>query len=165
MKLSLSLSFHLEMALYTTAGSLEVRVASKDPRVELKCNVELWPYQYMIHDLKGSNGKHYSFDVYVDEEGILKGLEMNEIATYLCHPFNIATGRIIVGDALIVPLDENEEYTLEDFEAMYDGVWVKEDESNIALVEENIDSTKAVFRYLTEEQKAEYFAIKAQITV
>lgn len=164
MKLILSLSFFFKMALYTTAGSLEVRIVSKDPRAELKCNVELWPYQYMIHELKGSNGKRYSFDVYVDEEGLLKKLPVNEIATYLCHPFNIAIGTVIHGDALFVPLDENEEYTLEDFRAMHDGVWVKEDESNIDLVEENIDAEKATFRYLTEKQKVEYFTVKAQIT-
>lgn len=150
------------MALYTTAGSPDVRVVSKDVRKEMKCNVELWPYQYMMHQIKGGNDKVYSFDVYVEAlpshetEAKSKQSGVNEVATYLCHPFNIACGRIVCGDALILPLDETVDYTLEDYTAMRDGVWVKEDESNIDLVEENIEGMKAVYRLLSEEQKADF---------
>lgn len=152
------------MALYTTAGSPDVRVVSKDVSKEMKCNVELWPYQYMVHQIKGGNGKIYSFDVYVDEEGLCKQSGMNEVATYLCHPFNIACGRVVCGDALIVPLDESVDYTLEDYAAMRDGVWVKEDESNIDLVEENIEGMKAVYRLLSEEQKADFLLKSLEAT-
>lgn len=141
------------MALYATADPLAVRVISKDVRNEMNCNVEMWPYQYMMHQIKGSNGKIYAFDVYVDEDGLCKQLAVNEIATYLCHPFNIARGRVVHGDAIILPLDEDVDYTMEDYQAMYDGVWVRDDESNIDLVEENIEGQNATFRLLSDKQK------------
>lgn len=126
------------MALYTKAGSPEVRVVSKDVLREMNCYVEIWPKLYQLKQVKGSNGVIYKYDIYVDEEGLLKNLDYNEIATYFAHPYNIMRGRLILGDALIVPVSKRVNYTLEDFAAIKDGVWVQDDESNVALVEENI---------------------------
>jgi len=61
-----------------------------------------------------------------------------KIATYFAHPYNIIRNRIIIGDALIVPANKRVNYTLEDFEAIKDGVWVRDDESNVGLIEGNI---------------------------
>jgi hypothetical protein len=104
--------------------------------------VSIWPKDYQLKQVKGSNGKIYKYDIYVDDEGLLKGLEYNEIATYFAHPFNIHRGHMIVGDAIIVPQDPKLKYTLEDFEAIKDGVWVNDDADNVDLVEYNLGMKK-----------------------
>lgn len=141
------------MALYTTAGSPDVRVVTKDVGQELNCIVELWPYPYQLDHIRGSNGKTYRFQIYVDECGLLKQLPLNEVATYLAHPLNLVRGRVVVGDALIVPWQKKVNYTLEDYEAMRDGVWINDEESNLDLVEANSAGPDATFRFSSKETK------------
>jgi len=87
------------MALYTRADSSEVSVVSKDVSKEMVCNlcdcedlavaleqqrrVEIWPKAYQLKQVKGSNGVIYKYDIYVNEEGLLKRLDYNEIATLI----------------------------------------------------------------------------------
>lgn len=85
--------------------------------------LERWPYHYQLDTILGSNGKKYMFDIYVDEEGLMKQLPVNRLASYFAHPLaDIRFPCLIQGPAVVVPLQKNVNYTMSDFEAIRGGV-------------------------------------------
>lgn len=85
--------------------------------------LERWPYRYQLDSVVGANGKRYRFDIFVDEEGLLKGLPTNRLASYFAHPLaDMLCPMLIQGPAFIVPFDKRVKYTMDDFEAIRDGV-------------------------------------------
>ena len=113
---------------------------------EVNWNVERWPYQYMINEIMGSNGKKYKYDIYADETGLMKGLNTNYTASYVSHPHAGLRFPFLVGPCILVPISESVEYTMDDFIAIRDGTNVNEDETNEELVDFNSKSNLAVVR-------------------
>lgn len=140
------------MALYLPVDPFQVRVVCKDVYVEMNCIIEQYPLPAMLDRIIGSNGKVYRFNIYVDADGLRKGLSENEIATHLAQPHSKSR---IFGDVLLVPLKKKTNYTLVDYESMRDGVFLKEDKSNADLVARNACGFDATFRYSSAQRKAE----------
>jgi len=103
-----------------------VDIAKVGMAAALGCaRIERWPYQYQLDTVTGSNGVDYRFDIWIDEEGALKGEEVNHCASIAAHPYNELNGPMICGNALLVPLRASAEYGLGDWAAVCDGVWVQ----------------------------------------
>jgi hypothetical protein len=93
-------------------------------------NVERWPHIYQLDTVVGPGESRYRFDIWVDEEGLLRKAETNLCATLAAHPLNEAYGRVIRGAALLVPLGKTAAYTLEDWANICQGVWYDEELTN-----------------------------------
>lgn len=139
------------------------KVVPKNFTKDIDWNVEMWPYRYQVDTIIGSNGKKYRFDVYVDDaclvdsrrpnaavapsnvEGVLKQLQINRLASYFADPLADLRA-MIYGPAVVVPLDDNVSYTLEDFDAIYEGVVGGLSEDEVSLPDKNALGKRATIR-------------------
>jgi hypothetical protein len=103
--------------------------------------VDRWPHCYQIDTVHGPNKSSYRFDIWVDDEGLLKQAPVNLCASLAAHPLNEFRGRVIYGPALLVPLSKAVKYTLDDWANICQGVWYNEE-----LVERNVRGKKATDR-------------------
>lgn len=101
--------------------------------------ISIYPRQMKLDSVKGKSGRVYFFDIYVDDEGFMNGSLSNWRASLIANPLK---PNFIVGNAVLVPYNDKMKYTESDFADIYYGVCVEEDESNVKLVEENINSRK-----------------------
>lgn len=144
---------HFSIAVRKTRMALliqpngEAKVVPKNFTKHIDWRVEMWPYCHQVDTIVGSNGKKYRFDVYVDEEGLLKQLQINRLASYFADP--LADRRaMIYGPAVVVPLRDNVSYTLADFNAIYEGVVgdLSGDEDEESLPDKNALGKRATIR-------------------
>jgi hypothetical protein len=92
---------------------------------------EQWPPQYTLEALDGGGGRKYSYDLFVDEEGVLKGLPYNRCATLSAHPLGEARVRWIHGPCVLIARDRRG-LTLDDWKRICQAVYYDDD-----LVEKN----------------------------
>lgn len=121
-----------QMALLITADG-EVSVI---PRNEIVKSIGGNLSIFSCTKMKGSNNKQYKYTIFCDDDGLMKRLPRNFTATCIAHPLMIMRNQL-VGPAVIEPSAENRKYTMDDWEAIRDGMIVKDDESNTELVEFN----------------------------
>lgn len=93
--------------------------------------VQLWPGDWQLDSIETPSGRHYRFNVWVDESGRMRAARVNRCATLAAHPLNEAMGHVIYGSAVLEPID-GASYTLDDWRQICQGVWYDE-----RLVERN----------------------------
>jgi hypothetical protein len=87
-------------------------------------HVEQWPGQWQLNTVEGPAGQAFSYNIYVNGEGLSRGQDQNLCATLAAHPLNEVRGRIIVGPALFVSTDPGRvSLSLADWKAICQAVW------------------------------------------
>lgn len=124
------------------------RVLTRDNiHKQVAWKVEMWPYDRMLDKVVSSNGKTYRYNIYVDEEGLLKQLPVNHLASIMAHPLCYSYGFIISGEAIIEPYEQGVHYTLDDFEAIKGGVVADgDDDDGETLADRNATGKSATVR-------------------
>lgn len=127
-----------------TTGVLSIVPRSEKPWKSLGGYVELCPYKYMLDTVIGTNGKTYRFDVYVREDGLIGNLHENNVATCMAHPLGMMWHKIR-GPALIVPYDEDINYTMDDANAIVNAT-VYDEGCDEDLLDRNAAGNRATVR-------------------
>jgi hypothetical protein len=128
------------MALLISADSaVPVQVIERTPAgfaARLGCaRVERWPARHQLDAVKGPDGKARRFEIWVDEEGLARGLAPNTRATVAAHPLNEGRRRHVLGPAVLAPLTGAPPFTAEDWAQIHAGAsWSEEHEK---LIEAN----------------------------
>jgi hypothetical protein len=115
------------MALLVRPGSEKntIVVGREEDYTSLLDNasVELWPPAWQLDAVIGPEGQKYRFDIWVGEDSRLRDEKVNLCASLAAHPLNEARGRVIYGRALLVPLENDVAYTLDDWANICQAVW------------------------------------------